>query len=749
MLPLFALAIFLSAALLFLVQPLTAKLILPLLGGSPSVWNSAMLFFQAMLLLGYFYSFLLTKLRTAAAQLAFHAVLVLVVAFTLPISLPPIHTDALTASPTRAALYLLLLSAGAPFFAVATTGPLLQRWFSRTTHAAARDPYFLYAASNAGSVLGLLAYPFLLEPVLDLTGQARTWSLGYYALAPLLLACGFLAVRRARPDTPPSEASAAASSAAPAPLWSRRLLWVFLAAVPSSLTIGVTQNITTDVAAVPLLWVIPLLLYLLSFILAFQSTVPFSAALAGRILPIFVVLVLLTTFTAARSPLPLIAGLHLALLFTAASMCHRRLHDLRPDPAHLTEFYLCLAVGGVLGGAFNTLLAPFLFNALFEYPLAVAAACLLRPQSAAELPRSRWSRWGLAGAAALALAFTRYYAGTFVDWLGISGVAYKFVAAGIPCILCYALLFRAGARRFALAVLLLFAINIPISRAGNGTLLYARRSFFGVNEVYASDGNWYHSLTHGTTIHGIQMRAPDMRRIPTTYYHRSGPIGDVFEIFTNDPARRPLLNYLAFVGMGTGSLAAYLEPNQNAAFFEIDPAVVRIATDPDLFSYIPDARARGANIQIVLGDARLSLASLSDQTPKFGVIVIDAFTSDAIPVHLMTLEAIQTYRARLHPQGVLAIHVSNRYFELRPVLASLAQHLGMSAVAVYDPKDDNIDQIRREQKFASVWVLLANEPAVLAPFKPSPYGWNDLAPPQPPLLWTDAHSSLLKVLARD
>ena len=522
---LFALAIFLSAALLFMVQPLAGKVLLPLLGGSPSVWNTCMVFFQAMLLLGYLYSHLTTKWLSPRMQGLVHISLLAIAAATLPI---PIDVGSPGQSePVMWLLKTLLLSVGFPFFIVSTTGPLVQRWFSRTDHPKAHDPYFLYSASNAGSVVGLLTYPALFEPFLTRTQQSWTWAGMYVALAPLVGACGYVMVKNAGARVEVGakvetgeiagekgvEKGGEVGTQAGAWVWKQRLLWLALAFVPSSLMLGVTQYVTTDVAPIPLLWIIPLLLYLISFILAFSQRVPISAAGWGRALPFALICVLVAILTGANSPLILLAGLHLAFFFIVAMMCHKRMAETRPPTSRLTEFYLVMSMGGVLGGIFNAIVAPQVFNSILEYPLIIGAACLLRPQLAHEAaalskPIQRLKRVIVAVTvsilllallvnvdAAIVSGMLRRPVSIFGQALRLENGALKSGAtvllsfasliavlrAGIPAFLCLMLLLKGGSLRFALAAMTLLIGNMWLGEGA--TNYYQERSFFGVKKV--------------------------------------------------------------------------------------------------------------------------------------------------------------------------------------------------------------------------------------------------------------------------
>lgn len=751
----FGAAIFAAAALLFLVQPMMGKILLPQLGGSPAVWNTCMVFFQAVLLLGYLYAHVLTRRLSTKWQVLVHTIVLAVAAATLP---APVLTGSPEGqNPVLWVVMTLALSIGLPFFAVSTTGPLLQKWFSRTDHAQARDPYFLYAASNAGSLIGLFAYPLVLEPSLTRAGQTWTWALGFWALVPAVLACARLASRR---EAPTSMTAAGMAPVAPV-TWARRGWWVLLAAVPSSLMLGVTQHVTTDIAAIPLLWIIPLSLYLLSFVLAFSGRAGGSSRFWGRVLPILVIAVLLTTLARARHPVMVIGAIHVATFFVVAMLCHRRLAEDRPSTSHLTEFYLMLSIGGVLGGLLNALAAPLLFTDVIEYGLVLGGACLLRPQLLEEW-RARAPRARLIDAALSLLgAITVVWIVAFIEqltgqdrllqagpgrWLvrelGMdTRQAVLVLTAGVPSLLCILVLPRAGSLRFAAAAIPLLLSTYFTGIAGS--LLHEERTFFGVLRVSVDPKGLWYKLDHGTTLHGIQGRFEVMRRIPTTYYHPTGPIGDVIKARQAEGR----MKRMGVVGLGVGSLAAYARPGDELDFFEIDEGVVRIADKPEYFLFVGDAIASGVKIRRYVGDGRLGISRPADDPAipdgYYDLIVIDAFSSDVIPVHLVTREAIQAYRHKLAPGGVLAFHVSNRYFELRPVLWRIAQGLGM----VCWFRDDSFlsDELKGQAKRDSVWVVLAATKEDLGRVGQFPTPWEAFSPKpgQRTPLWTDDYSNVL------
>ncbi|CAG0966192.1 hypothetical protein PHYC_00997 [Phycisphaerales bacterium] len=764
MLRVFGIAIFLAAALLFLVQPMSGKVLLPLLGGSPSVWNTCMVFFQMALLLGYLYAHVLTTKVPAQWQGVVHVGLLVIAGVTLP---APIEVgEPGTADPRVWLLRTLLITVGLPFFVVSTSGPLLQKWFSRTDHPHARDPYFLYAASNAGSLIGLLAYPFVVEPLLTRWQQSVAWTGGFWILTPLVVGCAILAHRRAAPA--PVKAAAAAPAAPVG--WKRRVLWVLLAFAPSSLMLGVTQHISTDISAIPLLWVIPLSLYLVTFIVAFSNRVPISARGWGRLAAPVVLLLVFVMASLSRSPVLLVVTLHLLAFFVLAMMCHRRLAELRPDPAYLTEFYLWISVGGVLGGAFNALAAPQMFTTILEYPIAIGLACLLRPQAAEDdssVKSAAW-RWVLRGtafvvgfgvfvavlnidAAAQVGVFTRgWFKGLQRHWPGgppSDAVMIHVFRAGVPTLVVALLLMRRGAVRFAFAA---GAVMCAAHMFANGRTLYRERTFFGTLDVSEDRFQNWHILSHGTTLHGIQAVRGNKTDLPTTYYHPTGPIGDVVGMLKEEGR----LKHAGVIGLGVGSLAAYAEQGDTFDFFEIDKGVIEIANDPRFFTYIRDAGMRGARVRGYHGDGRLGMRGFitreespeSPETP-FDLIVVDAFTSDAIPIHLVTKEAVAIYLSKLKPNGVIAFHISSRYFDLGPVLARIAEELGVVGRIRDDGDDKMTPELSAEAKRDSTWVVLGRTEGAFGALTAPPTDWVRLPDARGVEVWTDDFSNPLAAWA--
>jgi hypothetical protein len=716
---LFSVTLFVSASLLFLVQPMIAKFLLPLLGGTPAVWTTCMLFFQAALLAGYCYAHLASHRLGRRAHVLLHLLVLAAAALMLPLALPQ-HSFPHEEAPVLWILQTLALTVGLPFVAIAATAPLLQRWFASTGHPSAGDPYYLYAASNCGSLLALVGYPLLVEPRLTLQEQSTAWAVGYAGLWLLTAVCAWttyrspsliVSVDRQLPIADPRLPISAAGPPRP-------LRWLVLAFVPASLLLSVTTYLTTDIAAIPLLWVLPLALYLLTFTLAFarRSLVPRSWML--RIMPAVVVMVTIAMLAQATEPIALLMSCHLLLLFVVAMVCHGELARLRPPVEQLTGFYLWISLGGVLAGIFNSLVAPLIFPGLAEYPLVLVLACLVAPPRNAAVgpPTVRDLLWPLAlGGITAGLIVVGQRQGLHTGPLAIA------VMFALPAVLCYTMLDRPV--RFGLAVAALFLAGL-LYEGVHGVVLDQQRSFFGVHRVaLGADGNSY-VLIHGNTVHGRQFKDPARQREPLMYYHRSGPAGRAFEVLQQRGEKRPV----AVVGLGAGSLAMYGQKGQEFTFYEIDPVVIRFASDPSKFSFLHDSPA---TVDIVAGDARLMLAKAPG---KYGVIVIDAFSSDAIPIHLLTREALAVYRSKLADDGVLLFHISNRYVDLAPVLGDLAADAGLWAQV----RNDLSSGDPASGKLPSQWVLMTPTKTSLMPG-----AWEALRPRPEMRVWTDDYSNLV------
>lgn len=734
----FATTLFVSALLLFLIQPMVGKMILPLLGGTPAVWNTCMVFFQAALLAGYAYAHTTVAWLGVRRQATLHLIVLLIPLFVLPIAMAGGSAPPTDANPVLWLLWRLLVAVGLPFFAVSASAPLLQKWFAYTGHRDAKDPYFLYAASNTGSLLALLGYPLLLEPSLVLVDQSRIWAAGYALLAVMIGACAIV-VRRCSVVAaayPNRETSAGLSHAvgtsadSSGPTVHRRMWWVLTAFVPSSLMLGVTTHITTNLAAVPLLWVIPLAIYLLTFVLVFARKPVLGHELMARLLPFVILPVAVLTFLELRTMGWLLIPLHLVMFFVAAMVCHGRLAKSRPSARHLTEFYLWMSVGGVLGGLFNAIVAPLVFHSVAEYPLAMVLACLVLPRrgTAEDAPRARRLDFALPGA--LGLVAVGIIRG--LHSVGLSeGVLSRVLALGLPAMLCFS--FKERPIRFGLGFGVVLLVIAYYAGLQHGRPVCVERNFFGVKRVVLDSERNLRILVHGTTKHGIQSTVPKAHPEPLAYYHRSGPIGDVFSAYHGQDAK----SRIAVIGLGVGAMAAYARPGQHFALYEIDPAVARIAGDPEYFTFLTQCRG---TYEIVLGDGRLTLARAPDRS--YDLIVLDAFSSDAIPTHLLSREAFEVYLSKLGDGGVLVFHISNVHLNLEPVVGRLAAEFGLICRSRADLAVSEKEQARG--KLPSHYVAMARSPEDLGDLADNPQ-WRPVSPHPDTPVWTDQYSNLLSL----
>ena len=729
--------IFLSAALLFVLEPMFAKMALPLLGGSAAVWTTCIAFFQVTLLAGYAYAHLSAKLLGKRQQIGVHALVLLAALAVLPIHVPAGWTPPLDPNPVGWLLLLLLVAVGLPFFALSATAPLLQEWFARSGHPSSGDPYFLYAASNSGSLLGLLSYPFVLEPLLRLSEQSRVWAWGYRLFvlmvgASLLLAWRILHDRTSLAGMPrlSTRIESVAASNDGTPSSCLRLRWLALAFVPSSLMLGVTTALTTDIPAIPLFWVIPLALYLLSFVLVFARKSVLPHVWLSRRLPVLILAASIPIALKGSLPLIVLLPLDLLTLFAVGLVCHGEVARSRPATRHLTEFYLWISVGGVLGGAFNALLAPVIFTSVMEFPIALVLAAILCPplEVVDDTPRARRLDYFLPAALGIAVAIVILE----LQGHGVApGRLFNLIIFGPSAICC--LRFAARPRRFAAGVgALILASQLYAGPFGH--VLDAERSFFGVYRVCDDVENNWRVLFHGSTVHGVQSLDPGFRCEPLAYYTRSGPIGQVFEAFQQSPIE----NNVAVIGLGAGVIACYHQPHQRLTYYEIDPTVLRIAQDPHYFTFLSEC---GPPVRVVLGDARLSLRNAP--AFGFGMIVLDAFSGDSIPIHLLTREAITLYLSKIAPHGILVFHISNRYLDLHRVLGPLAKDANLACLADDDAQVSQDE--RREGKFASWWVVMARDPGDLKPLRNLP-SWKNLGAGPGSRVWTDDYSNIVSIL---
>jgi len=725
-------SIFTSALLLFSVQPLFTKMVLPRLGGSPAVWSVAMVFFQSLLLGGYAYAHYLMTLKSRVAPVIIHLALLAVAMLTLPLSIANGWGESPASGYAFWLLGLFAVSIGLPFFALAANNPMLQAWFVRTGHPDGPDPYFLYASSNIGSFLALLSYPFLFEPIFTLRTQNLMWTAGYGLLIVLIAACGFLLVR-----SPPMSVAAieASDGDAPPPTSVTRARWIFLAAVPSGLLIAVTAHISTDVAAAPLLWVLPLSLYLLTWVLVFQSRPLLPHDWMLRVQPLAIAGgVVLLAFSGEQNLLVTLGG-HLLCFFLIAMACHGELARTRPAAQYLTGFYVALSFGGMVGGLFAGLLAPYIFSWIAEYPILLALSALCRPAGSSNSRAGLWL-WLIAVVAALTLVAFSYRSGGIADYLETNRVWVVTSVAIAAMIL--AVLFSIDRWKFA-SVVALGLVLIRLYPADEGRVDTVR-SFFGVHKIVVTPHGQYHVLMHGTTIHGAEKFQEDDgsptkgRPEPISYYHNDGGIG---RAITAIRERKGAPLRVAVIGLGAGTLACQSQPGETWKFFEIDQTMVDTARDPKYFTYIQSCQP---DMKPVIGDARLTFAKEPDGV--YDLIIVDAYSSDAIPIHLATEEAMEIYKSKLAPHGAVLMHVSNRHLDLVSVVVGIAEENDLKSW-VYN-EDSGRDS---EYIFTTEVVISAREEADVGKLA-SDDKWYLTEATEGQRVWTDDYSNILGAVWR-
>jgi hypothetical protein len=746
-LPLYTLTLFASAFLLFAVQPMFTKMVLPLLGGSAAVWNTAVVFFQGTLLLGYAYAHFSTRHLGPRAQVGLHACVLLLGFVALPIGIASGWEAPTGETQIPWLIGLLASSIGLPFFAVSATAPLLQKWFAHTDHAAASDPYFLYGGSNLGSMAALIGYPLLVEPALGLAKQGWAWTVGYGCLAAAILTCGGILIRRYR-----AQAASAASGEEQGLVakvdWRLRARWLALATIPSALLLGVTLHVGTDIAAAPFLWVLPLTLYLLTFVLVFARRPLVSHRWMLRCQVVFVVAVTLLYQIPALLALLV---LHVGAMFFTAMVCHGELARSRPVARYLTEFYLWMSIGGVLGGILSSIVAPLVFDGVYEYPLALMGALLLRPRTARA--ESSYLRWALDLALPVALFFLLGGHQPDVTNPGASGLLRQGLASVVHALpetesfpharsellvfkltLALALFcFSTRPLRFALGSFAALLSLAPDLFGSPDYRLKRERSFFGVyavKQIQFPEGK-FHFLFNGHTMHGGQNM--DRPQGPVTYYTREGPVGQLFQVLKDSPEP---VQRIGVIGLGVGQMASYVGHGQHLTFYEIDGLDEVIARDERYFTYLRDA---GDKVDVKIGDGRRLLEEEPDGT--FNVIVVAAFSGDAIPVHLLTREAFELYQRKLSPRGVILLNVTNLYLDLLPVVANVASDAGLAArfSAGFVPMLTFGGQ-------AADYVAVARTPQILAPLGAQSIPWPELTPDPKVGLWTDDFTNIAKVL---
>lgn len=753
MVVLFTLTVFLSAGLLFSIQPMIAKTLLPVFGGGSSVWTTCMLFYQTVLLLGYLYAHVLMTRFGRRSQMIIHSTL-LVIALVVGVMFDTPNEPAEASTfPVPWLILQLVLISGLPFFAISSAGPLIQGWFSRTGHARAHDPYFLYAASNAGSLIGLLAYPLIFEPNLGLVNQRKFWLIGFGLFIVLALYSASKtkkpvvetakqAKRRRKEEARVAFAESSVQSAGidKGPIhWKRRLYWIYLAFIPSSMLLGVTNYITMDVVSLPLLWVLPLVIYLITMIIAFGSNVERWVRDFTRPLVMLVIgamILMMANELNASGSMIMVVSIELLLLAAVGIICHGRLAMDRPAAKHLTEFFLLMSVGGALGGLFNGIIAPLFFTANLEYPIALVLAVSVLPWSkdlvdmgATKAKRIKLiRRIGIPCVTIGYVLFIGFYGTQLSAWISglmssqpkeATPVDMTIVAlmTSVPALMVY-LAWKDGLACAITALLPMVAIQYNV--LNNGNSIYRARTFYGIHEVtrqtiYDAENDQevlIHVIHHGTTMHGIQYLNKELELEPLGYYHFDGPCGMIMRTIKE---MRPDGARIGIMGLGSGAIAAHGRAQDEIVFFEIDPEVEAIARDPELFTYLEKAPAK---IEVRLGDARKLIEESEEMhEPKYDLLHADAFSSDSIPVHLLTKEAINLYFDRLTDDGMVVLHISNRYLDLMPLVYELARETTKSSKApsgiaplVAMEEERDISSSERMYHFPSNWVVLVRDP---------------------------------------
>lgn len=713
-------ALFLSALLLFAIEPMFAKMVLPRLGGAAAIWSVAMVFFQSALLLGYAYAHLLSRTLSPGPSALVHLGLLAIAAATLPVGIAHGFETAPQQGLEVWLLALFTASIGLPFVALAATAPLLQNWFAASSHPQATNPYLLYAASNLGSFVALMTYPFAVEPLLTLRTQIQLWSLGYFLLTLLIVVAAVIGAGAAKRSI-----NQASPGTATAPTTTERAMWTVLAAIPAGLVIAVTAAISVDLAAAPFLWVLPLSLYLLTFVAIFRERAWVAHSLVLKLVPFAVVALVATASTLVRPYFGLLLVMHLASFLVIALACHGELYRRRPEPARLTEFYLWTSFGGVIGGIFAGLIAPHMFSGVAEYPILLLAALLAMPGAFDGGP-GRLLRQSGPGLALAALTLGAVWLHVRIPANTTLPIDFALIVlAGVMVLVRRQPAIFFGLAAFAFVITKLDPLFAPIEQV---------RSFFGVHRVVEDRSGQFRLLMHGTTAHGAErVRHADGTPVkgrpePTTYYYVGGPISDAIAAARHTQGR---LARVAAVGLGTGSLACHRQDGEEWTFFEIDPQVIRIARDPALFHFLSEC---GPDIRIVLGDARLTMTALPE---SYDLIVLDAFSSDAIPVHLLTREAFAGYLAHLTAHGVIILHISNRHMALRGPAAAVGRAEGLVAFGKLQVPPATTQE---DGRAASDVVVFARDVKDLGDL-PS-QGWMRLDPGSR-VAWTDDYSNIL------
>ncbi|WP_120496983.1 spermidine synthase [Kiloniella sp. EL199] len=741
---LFILTLCSSAFLLFLIQPMFTKLVLPLLGGAPAVWNTAMIFFQSILLAGYLYAHFLSSAFTLKKQIVIHLVLMAAAILFLPIAIPTGYEAPSESWPTIWLLGLFTIAIGLPFFIISANAPLLQDWFRSSQDKDAHDPYFLYAASNIGSIAALAAYPLFIEIQFGLKTQTFLWSYGFLFLLFLIFLCGIL-LRNKMPDNSSLAKNNEDNVAEHAPDLKAYLNWILLAFVPSALLLSTTNKITTDLLATPLLWVIPLGLYLLTFVIVFSQRpiIPhkFIAIIAPYCLIATAVFNMSTTH--AGTIIPYVIG-SLISFFVLALYCHGRLALARPPATHLTNFYIAMSFGGVLGGIFVGIIAPVIFSNIYEYVLLLMLVALLMPiktQTIIAIINRRVGQKAYSYFADIIFSIILLGLILLIQQIQSDDLIFKLLKI-IPLTLILLLLVEGTGRPLRLALSIgISLLVVPLISGSSGQLIFQERSFFGVYTVRKANNNdqTVHIATHGTTIHGIQNKGS---LEPLSYYHHDTGLGQLLKA---DQRQNKAIKTVAAIGLGAGTAICYSRPEQNWVFFEIDPLVEVMARDPELFTYMNEC---GKETDVIIGDARLSLKKIQNQS--YDLLIADAFSSDSIPAHLLTKEAFDIYKNKIKDNGIIILHISNRYFDLEPIIAVTSNASGLHS-RIYSYTKNEKENEKHPNRFASTWVALAKAPHHLdrhIPLSKNPSDekhnvWRELVYQKTDQPWTDDYSNVL------
>lgn len=776
----FSLTLLVSSFLLFLVQPMIGRMLLPSLGGTPAVWNACVLFFQAILLGGYAWAHYGPPKLGVRNHMLVHLALLAGVCFLLPMQFVEDWAVPVDGNPLGWLIGQLVLCVGLPFFVISSSAPLLQRWFGLLGDDGDSEPWFLYAISNTGSLVALVSYPFLFERYFGLTDQGWFWAFGFMLLAILFIVCGIVTLKFApdeRLTRSTSEQLSLDEDSGPLQ-WSQRLRYIILAAIPSSLMLGVTTIVSTDVGSFPLMWSIPLALYLLTFVFVFAKRTLIPHQWLIYVLPILLLLMpLISLIDAGRNPIQLIA-IHFGVFFIVAMVCHGELSRRRPPVSQLTEFYLMMSIGGVVGGAFNTLIAPIAFDGIFEYPLMLIAACWILPmrrsqavdgQSSKDFYRGSRSIHGIAkqiGVQPFLVAACLAVAWLILGAVEVPTLARIVLGFGIPAAVCYTII--ESPKRFAICYTCL-ALACP-GLMSIREVISKERGFFGVNEVALIEDGQFRILINGQTIHGKQRTDQASNPDPLSYFHKDGPIGDVFELYGTEQTQ------FATVGLGIGSLAAYCQPGQTLDFFEIDPVVCKIAQDERYFNFLSSAQGE---VNLILGDARIQLdliresmvnASNSKSRPAitpvgyspvkannsdrevegssgnrnyvYDLMIMDAFGSDAVPIHLMTVEAVRLYLELLKEDGLLVFHVSSKFIDFEPLGVGISEHFGLSSAIKVDLPSSAEQEMGRNP---CIYIVMSRDGDLVSEFLESGRGWREMDSSEK-LIWTDEHANVLDLM---